>query len=182
MLPVTMHSFVGSVHAPINWTTFLCLIFLQLEFVKNWLTIRVFMTIYISTNLMIKTSWENSLSISASILSGLRTLIATSWLQYVPLYLNKLQMCFKRWKIICKFIKKKGIKFKTLNTYRSPKVPDATLFSNFNRLASISHTSVPSVGILTWSFEGMELLGEGVDLEIVDGEGFSGYDSPCRKV
>ena len=40
------------------------------------------------TNLIIKTSWANSFSSSESRRSGLRTLIATSWLQYVPLYLN----------------------------------------------------------------------------------------------
>lgn len=43
------------------------------------------------THLMIKTSWENSFTISIFKFSGLRTFIATSWLQYVPLYLKKTQ-------------------------------------------------------------------------------------------
>lgn len=37
------------------------------------------------------------------------------------------------------------------NTYRSPNDPDAILFSNFNSRGSISQTSLPSVGISTWS-------------------------------
>jgi hypothetical protein len=35
-------------------------------------------------------------------------------------------------------------------TYRSPYDPEATLFSNFKYLGSISHTSAPSLGIATW--------------------------------
>lgn len=44
----------------------------------------------IQTNLIIKTSCANSACISEFTRSGLRTLIATSWLQYVPLYLIQL--------------------------------------------------------------------------------------------
>jgi hypothetical protein len=44
----------------------------------------------IQTNLIIKTSCTNSVCISEFTRSGLRTLIATSWLQYVPLYLIQL--------------------------------------------------------------------------------------------
>lgn len=42
------------------------------------------------TNLRIYTSWANSLSILSFKLSCLRTLMATSWLQNVPLYLFQL--------------------------------------------------------------------------------------------
>lgn len=41
------------------------------------------------TDLIMNTSWANSVSISLFKRSALRTLIATSWLQYVPLYLKK---------------------------------------------------------------------------------------------
>jgi len=42
----------------------------------------IHMTVRINyTDLIIKTSWENSLSISLFTRSGLRNLIATSWLQ-----------------------------------------------------------------------------------------------------
>lgn len=50
--------------------------------------------------------------------------------------------------------KKKKIK-KRINTYRSPYDPDATLFSNFRSLGSTSQTSVPSLGIITWSGSNM---------------------------
>ena len=60
-----MYKLGGLVHAPMNCTTFLCLTFL-----------------------IIKTSCANSFYMSEFIHSGLRTLIATSWLQYVPLYIS----------------------------------------------------------------------------------------------
>lgn len=45
----------------------------------------------------------------------------------------------------------RGMNVLTIETYRSPYDPDAILFSNFKCLGSISHTSVPSLGIVKWS-------------------------------
>lgn len=61
-------------------------------------------------------------------------------------------------------------------THRSPNDPDPTLFANFSRLASISQTSDPSVGIFTYSGEDLD---EGSICSLVgNNEGWFEEESP----
>lgn len=60
--------------------------------------------------------------------------------------------------------KKKGKQIQAVNThhilrtYKSPQDPDATLLPNVNCLGSISHTSVPSLGIVRWVGSDLTLI------------------------